>query len=117
MKLLKPTMALMLGLAFISGATPMLRAQEGPPPPGAWEPMEPQGNWSSAWHSGFRDGIDAARHDIDAHRPPDPNRHDKFHHPDRPRVERHDFREGFRHGYDMVYDHFREHRHHDHDYR
>jgi hypothetical protein len=43
---------------------------------------------------------------------PDPNRHDNFRHPDRPRDERGDFREGFRRGYQMVYDHDW---HHDHD--
>ena len=78
MKLTKLTMALIAGLAFTSGSTTlMVRAQEGPLP-GEWQPMEPPGNWSSAWHSGFRDGIQAARHDIDAHKQPDPDRHDNF---------------------------------------
>ncbi|MGA8530447.1 MAG: hypothetical protein WB622_12085 [Acidobacteriaceae bacterium] len=113
MKLGKITMALIAGLAFTSGSTMMVRAQEGPPP-GEWQPMEPPGNWSSAWHSGFHDGIQAARHDIDAHKDPDPSRHDTFRHPDRPRDERPDFRDGFRRGYQMEYDHFWHH-HHDHD--
>lgn len=119
MKLLKPTMALVLGLAFTGGTTLIVRAQDGPPPPGAWEPMEPPGNWSGAWHSGFKDGIVAARHDIDARRSPDPRRHDTFRHPDRPRDERPDFRNGFRRGYQMEYDHYwhaRDHHHHDDDH-
>lgn len=94
-----------LSLGFIGGAPLTAHAQEG----GYWQPSEPPGQWSGAWHSGFHDGIDAARHDIDAHRPPDPDRHDNFRHPDRPRDQRADFREGFRRGYQMVYDHARRH--------
>jgi len=109
----KTAMVLILGAALSGGAALAVHAQEGPPPQGAWQPDEPQGDWSGAWHSGFHDGIEAARHDIDAHRPPDPDRHDKFRHPDRPRDERADFREGFRRGYQMVYDHEW---HHDHDH-
>ncbi len=101
MKNLKPAMVVVLGLVLSGGMALAVHAQDG----GGWRPDEPQGNWSSAWHSGFHDGIDAARHDIDAHRPPDPNRHDNFRHPDRPRDERADFRDGFRKGYHMVYDH------------
>jgi hypothetical protein len=111
MRIAKHATALVLGLALSGGTTLVVHAQEGPPH-GAWQPNEPEGSWSHAWHSGFHDGIEAARHDIDAHRPPDPNRHDNFRHPDRPRDERGDFREGFRRGYQMVYDHDW---HHDHD--
>ena len=111
MKYLKP-ISWMLGLALVCGPAMIATAQEGP-----WQPNEPQGQWSRAWHSGFRDGVDAARHDIDARRPPDPRRHDKFRHPDLPRDERGDFREGFRRGYQMVYEHsMGEHHHHDHDH-
>lgn len=104
MRITRTATALVLGLA-LSGATSLaIHAQEGPPP-GAWSPDEPQGNWSQAWHSGFHDGIEAARHDVEAGRPPDPDRHDNFRHPDRPRNERQDFRDGFRRGYRMYYDH------------
>jgi hypothetical protein len=101
--------ALVLGLALCGGTTLAVHAQD------RWEPVEPQGNWSHAWHSGFRDGIEAARHDIDAHRQPDPDRHDTFRHPDLPRDQREDFREGFRRGYHMAYDHAFHDRDHDHD--
>lgn len=94
-----------LGLALMGGAAIAVHAQEGP----GWSPDEPQGKWSQAWHSGFHDGIDAARHDVDSHRPPDPNRHDNFRHPDLPRDQREDFRQGFQRGYQMVYDHFQHH--------
>jgi len=106
----RTALALVLGIAMTGGTGVAVLAQ-GPPPPGAWEPQEPPGSWSNAWHSGFHDGIDAARHDVDAGRPPDPRRHDKFRHPDLPRDQRDDFREGFRRGYHMVYEH-REHRDH-----
>lgn len=112
MKIAKHATALVLGLALCGGAALAVHAQEGP---GGWQPDEPQGSWSHAWHSGFHDGIEAARHDIDAHRPPDPDRHDKFRHPDLPRDQRPDFREGFRRGYHMVYDHAFHDRDHDHD--
>lgn len=108
MKKANLAIASLLGLALMGGTAVTIHAQEG-----GWYPEEPQGQWSSAWHSGFHDGIQAARHDIDAHRPPDPDRHDNFRHPDRPRDQRQDFREGFRRGYQMVYDHDW---HHDHDH-
>ena len=98
-------LTLALSPAFMSGTALAAHAQEGPPP-GDWQPVEPPGQWSRAWHSGFHDGMVAARHDIDDHRPPDPSRHDNFRHPDLARVDRPDFREGFRRGYQMVYDHF-----------
>jgi hypothetical protein len=101
----KLAMAVVLGLALSGGTAIAVHAQEGPPPPGAWQPDEPQGNWSHGWHNGFHDGAVAAQHDIESHRPPDPNRHDNFRHPDLPRDQRSDFREGFRRGYQMVYDH------------
>ena len=105
MRTTKTAMALMLGLALSGGTALAVHAQEGPPPAGAWFPTEPEGNWSQAWHSGFHDGVVAARHDVDARRPPDPDRHDNFRHPDLPHDQRADFREGFRRGYHMYYDH------------
>lgn len=106
------TMVSLLAFTLAGGTAVYAHAQEGPPPQGYWQPVEPPGQWSGAWHSGFHDGIEAARHDIDAHRRPDPDRHDNFRHPDRPRDERPDFRAGFRRGYQMEYDHFW---HRDHD--
>lgn len=104
MRIKRSATALVLGLALSGGAALVVHAQ-GPPPPGTWSPDEPQGSWSHAWHSGFHDGVEAARHDVEAGRPPDPDRHDTFRHPDLPHDQRADFREGFRRGYHMVYDH------------
>lgn len=103
MKHLNPVV-LLLGLALAGAPAVAIHAQEGPP--GQWQPAEPPGQWSRAWHSGFRDGIDAARHDIDARRQPDARRHDKFRHPDLSRDQRPDFRRGFERGYHMEYDHY-----------
>lgn len=111
MKITKAMMMVLLGLALAGGAAGTIYAQEGPPPR-AWEPGPPPDSWSHAAHSGFRDGVDAARHDIDARRRPDPDRHDKYRHPDLPRDQRDDFRMGFLRGYRMVY----EHQVHDHDH-
>ena len=105
MKNAKSAMVVALGLALSGGMALAVHAQEGPPPPGVWSPVEPPGNWSQAWHSGFHDGVGAARHDVDAGRPPDPDRHNDFRHPDLPRDQRQDFRDGFRRGYHMYYDH------------
>ena len=97
----RTAIAWIIGLTLASGPVTMAAiAQEG-----QWEPVEPQGQWSQAWHQGFHEGVDAARHDLDAGRHPDPEHHEKFRHPDVGPELRHDFREGFRHGYNMVVEH------------
>lgn len=94
----RTAIAWIIGLTLASGPVTMAAmAQEG-----QWEPVEPQGQWSDAWHQGFHAGVDAARHDLDAGRQPDPEHHPRFRHPDVPPPMRHDFREGFRRGYHMV---------------
>lgn len=104
MKKVKSTMVLLLGLAIAGGTAPAIYAQQGPP--GAWEPGPPPDNWSEVAHRGFHEGVEAARHDIEAGRPPDPRRHDNFRRPhDVPPDKRDDYRMGFRRGYQMVYEH------------
>jgi len=68
------------------------------------EPGPPPGNWSDVWHRGFHMGAMAAHHDIGQGLRPDAKRHERFRHPDVPPGQRHDFRDGFQHGYRMVYD-------------
>lgn len=107
----KCTMILLLGVALTGTTAVTVHAQEGPPP-GAWEPGPPPNNWSEAAHRGFHEGVEAARHDMEAGRPPDPDRHDSFRHPhDVPRDQRDDYRMGFRRGYRMVYEHHGHDRH------
>lgn len=96
-----------LGLALAAGPAMIATAQEG-----QWEPVEPQGQWSDAWHHGFHEGVEAARRDLHEGRRPDMDDHREFKHPDVPRELRHDYREGFRRGYNMVVEH-RMHRDHD----
>lgn len=104
MKILKSS-ALLLGLALASAPAVSIHAQEGPPPPGAWQPQEPPGNWSQIWHQGFHEGVEAARHDLQEGRPPNPEHHERYRHPELPPPQRRDFREGFRRGYHEFVEH------------
>lgn len=106
MKSMKMWLALLLGVALGGVMMPGAHAMTASPQVVIqWgEPAPPPGNWSEAWHRGFHEGAQAAHHDISNGRRPDPNRHDSFRHPDVRGPERRDFREGFRHGYRMVYD-------------
>lgn len=90
-----------IGLALAAGPAMIATAQQG-----QWEPVEPQGQWSSAWHQGFHEGAEAARRDMNQGRHPDADDHPEFRHPDVGGPEmRHDFRDGFRRGYNMVVEH------------
>lgn len=92
-----------LGLALAAGPVmipTIATAQEG-----QWEPQEPQGQWSDAWHHGFHEGAEAARRDLRENRRTDMDDHDQYRHPNVPREMRRDFREGFARGYHMVMEH------------
>jgi hypothetical protein len=54
---------------------------------------------------GYHDGIEGARKDFDNHRRPDVNNRDEYRHPNVPRSDREDYREGFRRGYDTAMTH------------
>jgi hypothetical protein len=104
----KKTAAWLIGLALAAAPAMTLYGQDGPPPPpppGAWQPQEPPGSWSQIWHQGFHEGVEAARHDIQSGRPADPDHHESFRHPNVPPDQRHDFREGFRRGYQAFLEH------------
>ena len=64
---------------------------------------------------GFHDGVEAGRGDFENHRHPDVNRRREYRHPPVPPNARDEYREGFRHGYDSAFSHFRE-DHHDQDH-
>ena len=51
---------------------------------------------------GFVEGIAAARRDRDGHMPPNVNAHEELRHPPAPPMEHEDYRDGFRHGYEMA---------------
>ena len=91
---------------------PVVRAQYGPPPgppPGAygqgggWD--APPSEYQQYARQGFQDGIQGARRDVENHRRPNVNNRDEFRHPNVPGQFRHDYRKGFRRGYDVAMQH------------
>lgn len=60
----------------------------------------PPRNFNEVQQRGFHDGIEGARKDYGNHRRPDVNNRDEYRHPDLPRQEWEDYREGFRRGYE-----------------
>jgi hypothetical protein len=99
-------------VVLFSGVTASMHAQYPPPqgpPPGAYQG---QGGWdgppnefNDAQRRGFHDGIEGARKDFDNHRPPNVNNRDEFRHPSVPASLRHDYRMGFRRGYNVAVQH------------
>lgn len=107
MKRLKPTLAMLAAATLMAAMTISPMAV---PPANAqfsihfgWQ--QPPRQYNDVQRQGFHAGIDAGRRDIDRGLPPDPHRHRRFRHPPVPGGARHDFRRGFRHGYDMAYQH------------
>ncbi len=86
-----------------------LQAQYAPPPgagyqgQGGWD--GPPQEFNDAQRRGFHDGIEGARKDYDNHRPPNVNNRDEFRHPSVAGPLRHDYRMGFRRGYDVGVQH------------
>ena len=82
---------------------------QGPLPPGYgqergdWD--APPREWNEIQQRGFHDGAEGARKDYDNHRRPDVNNRDEYRHPNVPRDMWGDYREGFRHGYDVAMSH------------
>ena len=78
--------------------------QQGPPPgPGGWENAPPEfREWQQR---GFHDGVNGAKKDFENHRPPNVLNRDEFRHPNVPRPFRHDYKDGFRRGYDVAVQH------------
>lgn len=101
-------------LAMLAGAGAASAQYYGPPPPqqgythgfaeGGWE--APPAEFREAMRRGFHDGVEGARRDFQNHRRPDPNNRDEFRNPKfiAP-PDRHDYREGFRRGYDIAVHH------------
>ncbi len=98
--------ALLIGMVASTG---FAAAQNyGPPPPaygqgydrgqGGWDNVPPE--FREIQRRGFHDGIEGARRDFDNHRQPNVNNRDEFRRPPVPRSDWHDYRMGFRRGYD-----------------
>ena len=80
--------------------------QQGPPPPPppqqhGWETPPPQ--FAAAFQRGYKDGVFGARRDFENHRPPSPMNRDEYRNPHfiAP-PDRHDYRDGFRRGYEAA---------------
>jgi hypothetical protein len=102
-------------LSFAMAASASLASAQyygppGPPPPppgygqGGWD-QAPQ-EFRDAQRRGFQDGVQGARKDYENHRPPNVNNRDEYRNPKfiAP-PDRHDYREGFRRGYDVAVRH------------
>ena len=116
------TRAILFTLALMTG-TAAASAQyfQGPPPPppphAEWEAPPPE--FAAAMRRGFHDGIEGARRDFENHRRPDVNNRDEFRNPKfiAP-PDRHDYRMGFRRGYEVaVHNIYGDDHDHDHDRR
>ena len=93
------------GLLMAQGYEPL----QAPPPSGYGQE---QGDWDrppqefrEIQRQGFHDGVEGARKDFDNHRRPDVNNRDEYRHPNVPRSDRNDYREGFRRGYEAAWSH------------
>jgi ribosome modulation factor len=103
-----PALALTLGVSGL--ILPQASAQQGPPPPGYGNGQgygHDQGGWDTPpqefrdiQRQGFHDGIEGARKDFGNHRQPNVNNREEYRNPRVPRELRHDYRDGFRRGYD-----------------
>ncbi len=107
---LVPCIAAVFSLALTVGAA---SAQYyGPPPqrPDSYGPVQPwetaPQEFRAAMQRGFHDGVEGARKDFQNHRPPNVNNRDEFRNPHfiAP-PDRHDYRMGFRRGYQVGVQH------------
>lgn len=84
------------------------KAMPSPPPPQMYgqEPWEnPPKEWQEVEKKGFHDGIAGARRDFENHRPPNVENRDEYRHPPVSRVDREDYRQSFRRGYEAGVEH------------
>lgn len=108
---LKPLIApLVLSFSVLCVST--AHAQYGPPPPPPGAYGQGPGGWDAPplefreyARRGFQDGVDGARRDVENHRRPNVNNRDEFRHPNVPGQFRHDYRQGFRRGYNVAMQH------------
>ena len=98
-------LVLSVGAATMQAA-PMFAGQgygQGPGP-GGWD--QPPGSYrNDVMRQGFHDGIEGARKDVENHRRPNVNNRDEYRHPSVPGPARHDYRAGFRDGYQAAMSH------------
>lgn len=109
--------ALTAGLAVPAGMTARAHAAALPAGTGLYQDRpwdQAPDEYRDVQRQGFHDGIEAARSDWDRHSHRDADDHDRYKHPPVAREFHGDYRDGFKHGYDMAVRHMRdEHRDHD----
>lgn len=118
---MKLTRLVLPALALALGSSTLLMAQNGPPQDrpqegygqqhqemnrGGWD--APPQEFRDMQRQGFRDGIQAARRDVENHRQPDAERTMEFQRPPVPLPAQDEYRDGFRRGYMMAFTHLRE---------
>lgn len=90
---------------FLRGYTVAMTQLTGEPAwtfegdPSTWQPPSTYSVWA---RRGFHEGIEGARKDFGNSRYPDPNNRDEYRSPNVPDQYRHEYREGFRRGYEMA---------------
>jgi hypothetical protein len=72
---------------------------EGRGDPGQWAPPDRFTEWQ---RRGFHDGVEGARKDFGNHRRPNVSNREEYRDPEVPPQVRHEYREGFRRGYEMA---------------
>lgn len=103
----RKVLVLLLGLTLVGVLSAAIYAQQPSDKPfNAYAPEEPQGSYSQTWHEGFHIGVNAANDDVKDGLPARPSRHKEFARPDLAPMATEDFQEGFRYGYQAVYEHF-----------
>jgi Spy/CpxP family protein refolding chaperone len=114
---MKLTRLVLPALALSLASSSLLMAQNGPPQEGYGQQHQDMGHggWDAPpqefrdiQRQGFRDGIQAARRDIENQRPPNAERTMEFRRPPIPPPARDEYREGFRRGYQLALSHARE---------
>jgi hypothetical protein len=109
--------ALTAALALSAGIATSAAAAAQPAPSGFYQERpwdQPPNEYRDVQSQGFREGIEAARHDYDSHSRKDADDHDRYRHPPVDRRFADDYRNGFREGYSRAMQHMRD-DHHDHD--
>ena len=92
----KPLAIILLSAAALiaTGCSHPQPVAYGPPPPAI-----------EVHNQGIHDGFEAARNDVAAGRPPSFEAHPRYRNPPVPRPAFHDYREGFRQGYEQFLHH------------
>lgn len=109
--------AIAAALVLPAGMAAKAHAAAAPAAPGYYQERpwdQPPDEYRDVQRQGFRDGIEAARRDFDQHTRKDVDDHERYRRPPVQGNMQTDYRDGFRHGYDMAMRHMQG-EHHDRD--